>query len=520
MTTADPSTVPAIPHGTVPDIRLCTGTSLPGTDVLVIPVILGASGPELPVADRLGEETQISLWKTAVDAGVTGREGRTWLLPAQDGLPAPRILAVGLGPVDDLSPETVRRAAGNASRELALLGEALSALSLLGDLTGLREAAPSERAVISAAVEGHALGGYRYSGARSTPPSGEVSAVTVVAPERDETPEVFSRACAVAEAVVCARDLVNAPAGVLFPESYAAVISDLAVRSGVEVEVLTEEELAAQGFGGIMGVGRGSARPPRLVRLHYRPENGPTRHVALIGKGVTFDTGGLSLKRPDRMADMISDMGGSAAVVATVLAAAELDLPVEVTATLPLAENMPDGDAVRPGDLLRHYDGTTSEILNTDAEGRLILADAIARAVEDSPDLLIEASTLTGAQVRSLGDRITAVMGTPTLRDRIVRLAGSTGESAWPMPLPAEVADDIRSDVADLRNTGTVRWGGMAAAGHYLRHFVPDDLPWAHLDIAGPAYNTGTAHGYTPTRGTGAPVRTLIALLDDVAVHG
>jgi leucyl aminopeptidase len=219
------------------------------------------------------------------------------------------------------------------------------------------------------------------------------------------------------------------------------------------------------------------------------------------------------------MGNMISDMGGSAAVVAAVIAASELDLPVSVTATVPLAENMPDGTAVRPGDVLRHYGGLTTEVLNTDAEGRLILGDAIVRACEDDPDYLVETATLTGAQVRALGDRTPAVMGTPGFRDRVASLSRDAGEGAWSMPLPAELADEIRSDVADLRNIPKKSWGGMAAAGHYLAAFVPEGLPWVHIDVAGPAYNTGSPHGYTPRRATGVPVRTLIAVLEDIAAE-
>ncbi|WP_312899501.1 leucyl aminopeptidase [Corynebacterium variabile] len=518
MTSGIQSIVPTIAHGTVPGLHLSTDDNLPGTDVLVVPVVAGTSGPELPVSHRLGEAAQVELWKSAVETGVAGTAGETGLLPVPDGVAASRVLTVGLGPADGADgpdAETVRQAAGAASRALEdLAGEVsndgLTAVSLLGDLTDVA-------GCTAAAVEGHALGGYRYSGRRHPTGTGHLRAVTVIAPDSPETPEVFAHACTVVEAVTCARDLVNAPASELTPETYALIIADLGGRSGVETEILDEDELAGQGFGGLLAVGRGSARPPRLVRMHYRPEASHSRHVALVGKGVTFDTGGISLKKAPGMDTMISDMGGSAAMVATVLAAAELELPVAVTATIPLVENMPDGDALRPGDIVQHYGGSTSEILNTDAEGRLILADALARAAEDAPDLLVEAATLTGAQVSTLGDRITAVMGTPSLRDRIVAHGRQTGEDAWPMPLPAEIARDIRSDVADVRNTGTTRWGGMAAAGQYLAHVIPEGLDWVHLDIAGPAYNTGNARGYTPKRGTGAPVRTLIAFLEDVA---
>ncbi|MEY8566668.1 leucyl aminopeptidase [Corynebacteriaceae bacterium 7-707] len=523
-----------LPRGTMPPLELLPDASAVAdveVDVLVVPTFSGENGIELSLAPAPGSpsgaatlfdrETQVALWKSLVEIGARGRAGETHLLPAVPGVAATRMLAVGLGDADTLTDEGLRSAAGTASRALGRLPrhrfpDEVTALSLLGTLgTG-------------PATEGHGLGGYTYTGSNGHEDGNRDSARLtrlLIAPPAAPTAARsaatdFSRACAAIEAVTCARDLVNAPANVLYPESYARVIADLSTRAGLEVEILDEEELREQGFGALVGVGQGSPRPPRLVRVTYRPEqagDAGVPHVALVGKGVTFDTGGISLKPSPHMGNMISDMGGSAAVVAAVIAASELDLPVSVTATVPLAENMPDGTAVRPGDVLRHYGGLTTEVLNTDAEGRLILGDAIARACEDGPDYLVETATLTGAQVRALGDRTPAVMGTPSLRDRVACLSREVGEGAWPMPLPAEIAGEIRSDVADLRNIPKKSWGGMAAAGHYLAAFVPEGLPWVHIDVAGPAYNTGSPHGYTPRRATGVPVRTLIAVLEDIA---
>ncbi|MGP9725254.1 leucyl aminopeptidase [Corynebacterium sp. AOP40-9SA-29] len=519
-----------LPRGTMPPLELLTDTaSVAGTDVdvLVVPSFSGDNGVEMSVGSAaFDRETQVAIWKSLVATGASGRAGETSPLPAVPGIAARRLLAVGLGDADTLTDEGLRTAAGEASRALGRMaaagsagGAGIRALSLLGTLgTG-------------PATEGHGLGAYTYTGFKGeqdgAQDAGSIARLIVAAPAgptaADAAREDFARACVVIEAVSCARDLVNAPANVLYPQSYAEMISGLATQAGLEVEVLDEHDLAEQEFGAILGVGRGSTHPPRLVRVTYRPDaaasdsSPATPHVALVGKGVTFDTGGISLKPAPHMDNMISDMGGSAAVITAVIAAAELELPVSVTATVPLAENMPDGTSIRPGDVLRHYGGTTTEILNTDAEGRLILGDAIARAAEDDPDFLVETATLTGAQVRSLGDRVPAVMGSPAFRDRVSAVSRACGEDAWPMPLPAEIARDIRSDVADLRNTGKKPWGGMAAAGHYLAAFVPDGLPWAHLDVAGPSYNTGSAHGYTPRRATGAPVRTIIALLEELS---
>ncbi len=289
------------------------------------------------------------------------------------------------------------------------------------------------------------------------------------------------------------------------------------------VEVLDEKALAKAGYGGILGVGSGSTRPPRLVRLSYTPAK-PRATVALVGKGITFDSGGLSIKPAAKMDQMTSDMSGAAAVVATVIAAARLKLPVAVTGTVALAENMPSGSAYRPGDVLRHYGGVdakgkstgtgkTVHVLNTDAEGRLVLADAIVRACEDDPDYLLETSTLTGAQIVALGKRTMGVMGTPELRDRVAELARQVGEGGWAMPLPEHLREGLDSPLADLQNIAGDPGGGMLVAGHYLAEFVADGVSWSHLDIAGPSFNDGKPYGYTTSGGTGVPVRTLLAVL-------
>jgi leucyl aminopeptidase len=270
-----------------------------------------------------------------------------------------------------------------------------------------------------------------------------------------------------------------------------------------------------------VGVGKGSANPPRLVRLTYRGGKGKkSPKVALVGKGITFDTGGISIKPAAQMHHMTSDMGGAAAVIATVVLAAQQGLPIDVIATVPMAENMPSATAQRPGDVLTQYGGTTVEVLNTDAEGRLILADAIVRACEDKPDYLIETATLTGAQTVALGARTPGVMGSEEFRDRVAALSQREGENAWPMPLPEELKDDLKSAVADLANISSQRFAGMLVAGVYLSEFVADGVQWAHLDIAGPAYNTSAPWGYTPKGGTGVPTRTMFAVLEDIAANG
>jgi leucyl aminopeptidase len=256
------------------------------------------------------------------------------------------------------------------------------------------------------------------------------------------------------------------------------------------------------------------------VRLTYRGGKGKAPKVALIGKGITFDTGGISIKPAAQMHHMTSDMAGAAAVVATMVLIADQKLPIDVIATVPMAENMPSATAQRPGDVLTQYGGITVEVLNTDAEGRLILADAIVRACEDSPDYLIETSTLTGAQTVALGARIPGVMGSDEFRDRVAALSQREGENGWPMPLPDELKEDLKSTVADLANISSQRFAGMLVAGVFLREFVAEGVQWTHIDIAGPAYNTSGPWGYTPKGGTGVPVRTLFAACEDIAANG
>ena len=335
---------------------------------------------------------------------------------------------------------------------------------------------------------------------------------------READAALLAQAQVDAAAVALARDFVNTPANFLYPETYANTIREIAEAVGLGVEILDEKELEEKGYGGIVGVGKGSEHAPRLVRLTHEPSaKNEAPQVALVGKGVTFDTGGISLKPGANMWDMISDMGGSAAVVATMVAAARLDLPMKVIATIPLAENTPSSTATRPGDVLRHYNGLTTEVLNTDAEGRLILADAMARACEDEPDYLIETATLTGAQMVALGNRTPGVMGSIAFRDKVAELSQEVGENGWAMPLPPELGEALKSDVADLRNISPSRWGGMSVAGHYLANFVTEGVEWVHIDIAGPAYNTEGPFGYTPKRGTGVPVRTILATLRHLA---
>jgi leucyl aminopeptidase len=376
---------------------------------------------------------------------------------------------------------------------------------------------------MEAAIEGLILGSYRFidfRSAKTAPKESGLTKLTALSTAKGAK-STAARAADIATAVATARDFVNTPPSHLFPAEFAKRAKALGEAAGLVVEVLDEKALDKAGYGGIVGVGKGSSRQPRLVRLtHKGGTSKKSKKVALVGKGITFDTGGISIKPAASMHHMTSDMGGAAAVIATVVLAAKQQLPIDVIATVPMAENMPSSTAQRPGDVLTQYGGITVEVLNTDAEGRLVLADAIVRACEDDPDYLIETSTLTGAQTVALGARTPGVMGSDDFRDRVAALSQGVGENGWPMPLPDELKDDLKSTVADLANVSGSRYAGMLVAGVYLREFVADGVQWAHLDIAGPAYNTGGPWGYTGKGGTGVPTRTMFAVLEDIAVNG
>jgi leucyl aminopeptidase len=485
-------------------------------DAVVVGTASGTDGVVLaPGAELLDKATEGRLTEALTALGATGKEGEVVKIATLGALPTPVVVAVGLGPVSErYEAEAVRRAAGAATREL---GGRARVISLLGLVNG-EEPDPG---LLVAAGEGALLGAYRFTRYKTDAGLPAPTTVSLAVPDAKDKASraAVKRATAVAAAVSFARDLVNLAPNELYPAEFAERSAQAARQAGVEVEVLDEKALKKGGYGGILGVGAGSARPPRLVRLSYHGPRAKTR-VALVGKGITFDSGGLDIKPASGMDAMKSDMAGAAAVVAVVTLAAALKLPVEVIATVPMAENMPGGSAYRPQDVLTMYGGRKVEVLNTDAEGRLILADAMVRACEDSPAYLVDTATLTGGQIVALGQRTFGVMGTEDLRARVVAAAAKAGESGWPMPMPAELRSDLDSPVADMANITGHRSGSMLAGAQFLSAFVPDEVQWVHIDVAGPAYNIGSAWGYTAKGGTGNPVRTLLALLEDIAING
>jgi leucyl aminopeptidase len=478
-------------------------------EVLVLGVHKTPEGPRLAVDDDAFPTVAAALSGIAATGGVD--EVRR--LPALDGSTA-SIALVGLG-AGPLTTDSLRYAAGSAARQLTGIERLAVALPV------------STEAEALAVLEGAAIGAYSYTGYRvstigtTKTPADEI--VVHVPASVTGGDEVVDRASVVATAVHTVRDLVNTPPSDLYPETLAAAAVDLAQGLPLDVEVLDEDALEAGGFGGILAVGRGSVRPPRLVVVRYSPA-GADRHLAFVGKGITFDSGGLSLKPPAGMVGMKYDMTGAVTALAVTIAAAKLGLPVRITAWLCIAENMPSGAATRPNDVLRMRGGTTVEVLNTDAEGRLVLADGIVAASEEEPDAIVDVATLTGAARVAMGERYAPVMGDDEMVKKVIAAGSAVGEVLWHMPLPPELRSLLDSDVADIANAklGNTS-GGMLVAAHFLKTFVGstgegDDqrtIPWAHLDIAGVANNPGSPHGGIGKGPTGTTVRTLLRLAEE-----
>ncbi|MDX3800149.1 leucyl aminopeptidase [Streptomyces sp. AK04-3B] len=487
-------------------------------DAIVIGVAKGVKGPIVaPGAEAVDTAFDGRLAGVLETLGASGAEGEVTKLPAPAGFKTPLVLAVGLGsePEKDAAyePEALRRAAGAAARILGGSKKAAFALPV------------TDAGDIGAIGEGVVLGAYSFDAYKQNARSNsDAKAKNAKAPlaeaallggkPRDAAHKAaLLRAAAVGEELNRARDLINMPPNDLDPEAFAGIAQAAAKEHGIKVQVLDEKALVKGGYGGILGVGAGSAAAPRLVKLSYTSAKA-TKHLAFVGKGITYDSGGISLKPAGHNETMKCDMSGAAAVFAAVVAAARLGLEVNVTGWLALAENMPSGSATRPGDVLRMYSGKTVEVLNTDAEGRLVLADALWAASAEKPDAIVDVATLTGAMMLALGSRTFGIMANDdAFRSAVHEAAEEVGEPAWPMPLPEHLRKGMDSTVADLANMGE-RMGGGLVAGLFLREFVGEGITWAHLDIAGPAFNEGGPFGYTPKGGTGTAVRTLVRLAE------
>jgi leucyl aminopeptidase len=476
-------------------IEVVGGPEIPDGDgdVLVVPVfkdLVWGPGAGAVVA-AMGDWVEPYL--AAQD--FSGKTGQKAMLPAGDSLPFGRVLLVGVG--SEIDAEGLRRAAGHAG----------SATTRYEQITTTLHQLEVDEPVELVTV-GFMLGQYRFHNYQSDPTEVKTRSL-VLAGARDIEQDV-ARGGAIAGSVAMARDLVNEPAAAKAPAVLASIAERIADNHGLEIRVYDEAEIEAEGFGGLRGVSLGADNPPRMVVMRHSPAVA-TRTVVFVGKGIVFDSGGLSIKSAAGMETMKTDMSGAAAVFAALRAIAQLALPVNVVGIAPLTENMTGGSAQRPGDVITARNGKTIEVLNTDAEGRLVLADGLSLAAEEEPDLIVDVATLTGASVVALGPKIASLFASDDdVAATVMAAAKRGGERLWQMPLEAEYRPFIDSDIADLRNTSTERFGGAITAALLLSEFV-GETPWAHLDIAGPARASSAEH-YITKGGTGFAVRTLIEI--------
>jgi leucyl aminopeptidase len=481
------------------------------TDLVVIGVATGKGGALVaaPGAEAVAAAYGRKFAPMLAAAGFNGGFGESVRIPSNEAVNASQLLVVGLGERDALTTEKVRRAAGTAARSI-------------GNAASVALALPAVDAEnVRAVVEGFASGLYRFDAFKSKPRKGTLAEVVVLAEgaRRGEVVAALEAAVTLSELSGLARDWVNTPPNALVPSMFAEAIRKAGKGTRVGFELVSTAQLKKLGCGGILGVGLGSENPPCLVKLTWEPPD-PRGSVALVGKGITFDSGGLTIKPGGGMSAMKSDMAGAAAVVAAIHAVAAQEIPVTVTAYVPIAENMVSGSSVRPGDVLTMLSGRTVEVTNTDAEGRLILADALTMAVRDQPEVIINVATLTGPCVVALGDRIAGLFGDDETVAEVQSAAERTGELFWHLPIPPEQRDAVRtgSKVADLLQHNWVRWGSALYAAAFLEEFV-EGLPWAHFDIAGPGYNTGGPWGHVPNGGTGFSISTLVELVRARAIR-
>ena len=483
-------------------------------DVLIIGTRPGARKGTVELADAVAvipAAAKRKLIEALTAAGASGNVGDcVSFLGSAAGLKHTQVFGVGLGSTESNTSErydAIRDGVAAAVRAAAGNKKAVVAVPIC-----------SPEATVAAGV-GAKLGAYQFTNFKTTPPKkAALKQVGIIVPDPKHTgaKDGLAQANITADAVCFARDLINTPASHLHPADLAEAAVNRASSLGITCEVLDEHQLAEGGYGGLMGVGQGAADGPRLARLAYRPK-GATTHVVLVGKGITFDTGGYSMKPATSMLGMQADMSGAAAVAATVCAAAELGIKVNITAYMTIAENMVSSTATRPTDVITIYGGKTVEVNNTDAEGRLVMADGLARSAEDKPDIVIDVATLTGAMVLSLGQRTAGFFAThDDLADGILAASKASGEPFWRMPILEHLRPSLDSNIADISNVGE-RMGGAISATLFLREFVPAGVKWAHLDIAGPAFNESAPYGVNGKGGAGFAVRTLLQFLSATA---
>ena len=473
----------------MPTIKLVTKSDKK-IQQLVLPVTSKAKVLSSAVFQKPISQATLKLFKAESKPGLASRIGHEGFA----------VLAIGAGEALR-TPADFRDFGGSAAR------------SVNAESPALVDAEPKNAEQLDALVEGLLLGNHKLT--RYKTAKNDADFQILVEPQLAK--HNIKPAIALAEKVNLARDLINTPANDLWPDLFAKSAAKHAKNLGIKVEVWDEKRLEKEKCGGICAVGRGSHRPPRLVKLSYG-KSGPK--IAIVGKGITFDTGGLSLKPAESMVGMKYDMAGAATAMSALLAIAEKKLAVRVDAYLCLAENMPGGSATRPGDVITIRNGKTVEVLNTDAEGRLVMADGLSLAMETDPDHVIDIATLTGAASIALGNRYAGVMGEGDAVKRMLKAAEHAGEQLWQMPMPAELRGLLDSEIADIANVKIGnRAGGMLIAAHFLAEFVKGGkkpLSWAHLDIAGPGNNAGAPYGSTPSGASGAMLRTLVTMVEQL----
>ncbi|MEM9564479.1 MAG: leucyl aminopeptidase [Actinomycetota bacterium] len=466
-----------------------------------------ASAVDQPITTNDVRSLPAAVKRTARLQGFEGKLGQTLLLAGDE---APVRVLVGLGPRRELTADKVRRAAAAYARAVARHRSVACTI-----VPAAVDAGVDAGDAVAAAVEGLRLASYRFTDYRDAvnlKSPVELAKVTLVASGRGLS-AAAKRADATADAVELARDLGNTPGGDLTPEEFVRRARRALRGTGVRMTAWDEERIQAEKLGGVLAVNQGSVHPPRFVQLRYQPDGrDPKGEVALVGKGITFDSGGLSLKTAQGMMSMKIDMAGGAAVLATMTALKAHRVPVAVTGYIPLTDNMTGGDAQRPGDVFTARNGKTVEVLNTDAEGRLILADALSLAAEREPDAIIDIATLTGSASAALGTSYAALMATDDkLAGRLEAASGRTGENLWRLPLPPEYRPQLDSNVADLKNIGAGPFGGALIAGLFLKEFTGKSA-WAHIDL-GMSAISDTERGVVVKGATGLGVRVLLDTL-------
>ena len=423
-------------------------------------------------------------------------------------MPARIVAIVGLGKRQDLNVDKIRRVTGQFCRALRKLNcRKIAALPHVIDMGGIGLEASAK-----AMTEGALLGLYGFTKYKK-PEYEDIDKMLIVATEAEEVP-ILERAIhngrLLAEATNLARDMVNEPANYMTPTKMAEIAREIASKHNLEFKLFDREDMEAMGMGALLGVAKGSNQPPKLITLAYKGDEHSEKTIGILGKGITFDSGGISIKPSEGMDEMKGDMAGAAAVMTALGAIAQLEPKINVTAVIPATENLPSGTALKPGDILKAMNGKTIEVISTDAEGRLILADALSYAVKQGLSPLIDLATLTGACRVALGTLYSGVFGNDqNLIDKVLKAGERTGERMWQMPMPEEYKEQNRSEIADIKNTGD-RYGGAITAALFLAEFV-DSTPWVHLDIAGPRLSNKES-GYLVKGATGFGVRTLVEL--------